>query len=74
VFAEIQLKLRNHSTTTNRGSQALAVELFKDTHKMKQFQTEEKNRYEVLPQLTQQESETGLIFDDLWNSLIRKTL
>ena len=64
LIANIQLKLRNHSTASNQVSQKLAIELLKDNHTMEQLQTEVKNRCEALQQLMQQENNTGLTLDD----------
>ena len=36
---------------------------------MEQLQTEMKNRYESLQQLMQQENNTGLTLDDLWDNM-----
>lgn len=68
LSVKMQLKLRNYPTTT-MGRQKLAIELLKDENKKEQFEVEVNNRYEVLRHLMQQETDTGLTLEDLWDNM-----
>jgi len=67
LFIKVQLKLRCHPTTTT-GIQRLATKLLKNDTKRKQLKLEMNNRYDALRVLVQQENNTSLTLDDLWEA------